>query len=52
MGFWLVRLLVVAHHMRIPYALQTYLNEYAWRYSHRDDERAMFETLLLRAVGS
>jgi len=32
--------------------LQGYLNEYAWRYSHRDDERAQFETLLLRAVGS
>ena len=32
--------------------LQGYLNEYAWRYNHRDDGRAMFETLLLRAVGS
>ncbi|MEZ4553117.1 MAG: IS1595 family transposase [Dehalococcoidia bacterium] len=32
--------------------LQGYLNEYAWRYSHRGDERAQFETLLLRAVGS
>jgi len=32
--------------------LQGYLNEYAWRYSHRHDERAMFETLLLRSVGS
>jgi transposase len=32
--------------------LQGYLNEYAWRYSHRGDERAMFETLLLRAAGS
>jgi transposase-like protein len=30
--------------------LQGYLNEYAWRYSHRDDGRAMFETLLLRAA--
>ncbi len=29
-----------------------YLNEYAWRYDHRSDERATFETLLLRAVGS
>jgi transposase-like protein len=32
--------------------LQGYLNEYAWRYSHRNDGRAMFETLLLRSVGS
>ena len=30
--------------------LQGYLNEYAWRYSHRHDGRAMFETLLLRAA--
>ena len=32
--------------------LQGYLNEYAWRYSHRADERALFETLLLRSVAS
>lgn len=32
--------------------LQDYLNEYAWRYNHRSDERAQFETLLLRAAGS
>ncbi len=31
--------------------LQGYLNEYAWRYNHRNDERAQFETLLLRAAG-
>jgi transposase len=30
--------------------LQGYLNEYAWRYNHRDDPRAMFELLLLRAA--
>jgi ABC-type branched-subunit amino acid transport system ATPase component len=30
--------------------LQGYLNEYAWRYNHRDDEQAMFKTLLLRAT--
>lgn len=30
--------------------LQGYLNEYAWRYNHRDDERAMFELLLGRAA--
>ncbi|MEX2255450.1 MAG: IS1595 family transposase, partial [Acidimicrobiia bacterium] len=26
--------------------LQSYLNEYAWRYNHRDDEEPMFKTLL------
>ncbi|HXW59144.1 MAG TPA: IS1595 family transposase [Solirubrobacteraceae bacterium] len=30
--------------------LQGYLNEYTWRYNHRSDGRAMFETLLLRAA--
>jgi transposase len=30
--------------------LQGYLNEYTWRYNHRRDGRAMFETLLLRAT--
>jgi transposase len=32
--------------------LQGYLNEYAWRYNHRDDGEAMFKTLLLRATVS
>ncbi len=30
--------------------LQGYLNEYAWRYSYRGDDRALFEILLLRAA--
>lgn len=30
--------------------LQGYLNEYAWRYNHRDDERAMFASLMLRSA--
>jgi transposase-like protein len=30
--------------------LQGYLNEYAWRLNHRNEARADFETLLLRAV--
>jgi transposase len=30
--------------------LQGYLNEYAWRYNHRDDDEAMFRTLLGRAT--
>lgn len=32
--------------------LQGYLNEYAWRYNHRDDPRAMFLLLLRRATVS
>jgi hypothetical protein len=30
--------------------LQSYLNEYVWRYNTRQDERSQFETLLLRAA--
>ena len=30
--------------------LQGYVNEYAWRYNHRDDREAMFRTLLQRAA--
>ena len=30
--------------------LQGYLNEYAWRYNHRDDGYSQFVTLLLRAA--
>jgi transposase len=30
--------------------LQGYLNEYAWRYNHRDNPRAMFDLLLRRAA--
>jgi transposase len=30
--------------------LQGYLNEFTWRYNHRHDGRAQFETLLLRAA--
>jgi transposase-like protein len=30
--------------------LQGYLNEYAWRYNHRDDREAMFRLLLKRAT--
>ena len=30
--------------------LQGYLNEYAWRYTHRADRRPQFESLLLRAT--
>lgn len=32
--------------------LQSYLDEFAWRYNHRHDSRAMFRQLLLRAARS
>jgi transposase len=32
--------------------LQTYINEYVWRYNHRDDDRAQYRTLLLSAARS
>jgi len=31
--------------------LQGYLNEYAWRYNHRDDGRSQFQSLLLSVAG-
>jgi transposase len=31
--------------------LQGYVNEYVWRYNHRDDGEVMFKTLLLRSTG-
>ena len=40
------------YHSVSPKWLQSYLNEYAWRYNHRDDRRAMFERLLVRAAVS
>ena len=40
------------YHVVSPKWLQGYLNEYAWRYNHRDDGRAMFLTLLLRAAAA
>jgi ribosomal protein L37AE/L43A len=30
--------------------LPTYLNEYVWRYNHRDDDEAQFRTLLMSAA--
>jgi transposase len=32
--------------------LQGYVNEYVWRYNHRDSDDSMFKTLLLRATVS
>ncbi len=53
-GFWSLvkRGIGGVHHAVSAKHLQSYLNEYVWRYNHRNDEKVMFETLLLRAVGS
>jgi transposase len=39
-----------AHHAVSQKWLQGYLNEWAWRWNHRDDPRAMYELLLARAT--
>ena len=51
-GFWSLvkRGIGGVYHAVSAKHLQGYLNEYAWRYCHRDDETPMFETLLLRAA--
>ncbi len=50
-GFWSLvkRGISGVYHAVSAKHLQGYLNEYAWRYNHRGDDRAQFETLLLRA---
>ncbi len=51
-GFWSLvkRGIDGVYHVVSAKHLQGYLNEYAWRYNHRNDGQAMFETLLLRAA--
>jgi transposase-like protein len=51
-GFWSLvkRGISGTHHSVSPKWLQGYLNEYVWRYNHRDDRRAMFALLLLRSA--
>lgn len=39
-----------SHHAVSAKHLQGYLNEYVWRYNRRNDERAMFWSLLIRAA--
>ncbi len=53
-GFWSLvkRGIGGVYHAVSSKHLQGYLNEYAWRYSHRDDGKAFFRTLLLRAAGA
>lgn len=50
-GFWslLKRGVSGVYHSVSEKHLQRYLNEYAFRYNHRDDERALFETAGERA---
>ena len=51
-GFWSLvkRGIGGTHHAVSAKHRQGYLNEYVWRYNHRDDRRAMFWSLLLRAA--
>jgi len=51
-GFWSIvkRGISGVYHAVSAKHLQDYLNEYAWRYNHRKDERAQFEELLLRGT--
>lgn len=51
-GFWSLvkRGIGGSHHAVSAKYLQGYLNEYAWRYNHRNDPGGMFELLLLRAA--
>ena len=52
-GFWSLtkRGIGGVYHAVSAKHLQGYLNEYAWRYNHRNGGRAMFQTLLLRTLG-
>ncbi|OGO05196.1 MAG: hypothetical protein A2Y60_00120 [Chloroflexi bacterium RBG_13_54_9] len=52
-GFWSLvkRGIGGVYHAVSAKHLQSYLNEYAWRYNHRDGGKMMFEVLLLRALG-
>ena len=38
------------YHAVSPQHLQGYLDEYVWRYNHRDDDAAMFLNLILSAT--
>ena len=51
-GLWSLvkRGIAGTHHAVSAKHLQGYLNEYAWRYNHRNDPRVMFDLLLLRAA--
>jgi hypothetical protein len=38
------------YHSVSPHRLDSYANEYVWRYNHRDDDAAQFRTLLWNAA--
>jgi len=50
-GFWslIKRGISGVYHSVSPHYLQSYVNEYAFRYNHRKDETPMFQTVLNRA---
>jgi transposase-like protein len=50
-GFWslIKRGISGVYHSVSPQYLQSYVNEYAFRYNHRKDETPMFQTVLNRA---
>jgi transposase len=52
-GFWslLKRGIAGVYHSVSAKHLQGYLNEYAFRYNHRKDERPMFDTMLSQITG-
>lgn len=51
-GFWSLvkRGISGVYHAVSAKHLQSYLNEYSFRYNHRNDERPMFETILRRVA--
>ena len=51
-GFWSLvkRGISGVYHSVSPKYLQSYLNEYAFRYNHRNDETPMFQLILNRLV--
>lgn len=51
-GFWsqVKRGIAGTHHSVSAKYLEGYLNEYVWRYNHRDSGREMFSALLLRSA--
>jgi transposase len=51
-GFWSLLKSGIrgVYHQVSPKHLQGYLNEYVWRYNHRDDDAAMFLQLILKAA--
>ena len=51
-GFWSQpkRSIDGTYHHVTPQHLQKYVDEYGFRYSHRNDEQAMFRTMMERVV--